>query len=388
MAVKPSTVRVLPRLLFMLVFASLLSLETADALQLTRNGKTFAFDVELPHGLTFKNKGVDRILTYRGVEISVRLIQDGYADCGQLVSERESRMWERAGYVPDAGTVISKRECRIYLHGEGGGTDSTYTYLEVCKCYAAMHVSYPNGADFNNAANLVSALAKALASRPEIAPNASVAEMIDPDWKEAFGIFRKRNLSAQLAYDIYSQSVTSALQTERESKAVLAYLAGQFGVSEKRVQSDFSGGIDWIFDVESGVELNGMSPQDIARSISSCYSRGHPSQHCKLNYHQELGCLMTPKWVRLCSAPYSRNVQGTTDLCWGEPRGDMPMLPVVSENAERSVELPKASKGGQVKIAKLAKKPTKVAVPFCDDNIWRSFYAERGNAGIPSGLLP
>ncbi|KGF67508.1 hypothetical protein LL06_21935 [Hoeflea sp. BAL378] len=384
----PSILSALLRLLVMAVSASLLFSLTADALELTRNGKTFGFDAKLPKGVKIRNKGVDRLLAYKGVEISVRLIQDHYADCGQLVREREDRMSRNGGYVADAGTVVSQKECRISLYGAGGAIDSTYTFLDACKCYAAMHVTYPDGVEIGTAATLVSALARALASRPEIPSNAAVAETIDKDWKEAFDIFRKRKLTAQLAYGIYVQSATFALQTEREGKAVLTYLAGRFGIPEAKIRNEYAAGIDWFFDVETGKPLYGLSPQEIARTISSCYAKGHPGQHCKLAYHQEMGCRMTRKWATLCSTSLRQGFGGVADLCWGEPRGDMPMLPVVKDSAERSVQLPNSGKGTQVETAKVAKKPVEEAIPYCDDNDWRSFYAERGNRGIPQGLLP
>ncbi|KJS14848.1 MAG: hypothetical protein VR78_09635 [Hoeflea sp. BRH_c9] len=390
MAVNPSILSALLRLLFMLAFASLLFSVTADALELTRNGKSYNFDVKLPQGVAFKARGVDRVLSYKGVDISVRLIQDTYENCQQLVDERVNRMGSRDYFISGSwgSLLISPKECRLALQGKEATIESTYTYLEICKCYAAMHVSAPNGEGPGSAGALVSSLAKALSSRPEMPRDATAAELIDPDWREAFDIFRKRNLSGQLAYDIYSQSTAFALQTEREGKAVLSYLSGLFGVSEYDIQNDFVGGMDWIFDVETGAELYGMSPQGIARSISSCYRKGNPAEHCTLNYHQEMGCRMTPKWVKLCSTPFRLRFRGIYDLCWGEPRGDMPMLPVVKENAERTVQLPNAGEGGQVQIAKLAQEPVKAAIPDCDDNDWRSFYAEGGNEGIPPGLLP
>ena len=385
---RPSILSSLLRLLVMAGFASLLFSLTADALELSRNGKNYEFGVNLPKGAKLRTRGADRLLSYKGIEISIRLIQDQYADCGQLVRERERRMSSRGGYVPDAGTVISPKECRISLYGEGGAIDSTYTFLDACKCYAAMHVTYPNGVEFGTGATLVSALARALASRPETPRNATVAETIDPDWKEAFDIFRKRKLTAQLAYGIYMQSATFALQTEREGKAVLTYLAGRFGIPEAKIRNEYAAGIDWFFDVETGKPLYGLSPQEIARTISSCYAKGHPGQHCKLAYHQEMGCRMTRKWATLCSTSLRQGFGGVADLCWGEPRGDMPMLPVVKDNAERSVELPKAKKGVQLKPAKKARKSAANDVATCDDALWRSFYAERGNRGIPQGLLP
>lgn len=389
MVLNPSILSALLRLLVMIAFAALVfSVSAADALQLTRNGRSYDFDVKLPKGAAFKARGVDRVLSYKGVDISVRLIQDHYADCGQLVRERESRMLSRGGYVPDAGTVVSQKECRISLYGEGGAIDSTYTFLDACKCYAAMHVTYPDGVESGTAATLVGALARALASRPKIPPNATVAETIDSDWKEAFDIFKQRKLTAQLAYGIYVQSATFALQTEREGKAVLTYLAGRFDIPEAKIRNEYSAGIDWFFDVETGKPLYGLSPQGIARTISSCYAKGHPGQHCKLAYHQEMGCRMTRKWVTLCRTPLRQGFGSVADLCWGEPRGDMPMLPVVKDNAERSVELPKAKKGVQAKPAKKAKTSVANEVASCDDALWQSFYAERNNEGIPEGLMP
>ncbi|OCW56683.1 hypothetical protein [Hoeflea olei] len=386
-----SVVSVVLRVLVLLAVAALVFSMTADALELSRNGKTYSFDLALPKGVAFKARGVDRVLRYRGIDISLRLIQDEYADCGQLVSERERRMFDRGQYVSDAGTIISQKECEVSLFGPKGASLSSYIYLEICQCYVAIHLTYPNDVAFDAVVPVISGFGDAFSNRRKIPETATVAETVEPDWKEAFDIFRQRNLTAQLAYNIYSQSTSFALASERETKAAVTYLASLFGISDYDVQNGFSGGIDWVYDVETGKALYEMSPQAIARSISSCYKRGNPGANCSLNYHQEMGCRMTKKWAELCSTPDRPGISGIYDLCWGEPRGDMPMLPVVADNAERSVQLPTNGKGGKGAKAKgeaVTKNTEKVAVAYCDDDIWRQYYARTPSDSIPAGFEP
>lgn len=127
------------------VVCSLFSYVETRAVELTRNGTRYHVDVPLPGGARFHSAGVDRKAQVNGVTVNLRLIQDSYADCDALVQERRVSMAKRGYASDDESAVLTKRECQ--LHQWSNETDehiiSHYIWMDICMCYAAVHISYP-----------------------------------------------------------------------------------------------------------------------------------------------------------------------------------------------------------------------------------------------------
>lgn len=127
---------------FSFVLACIIS-TSAFSLEMGRNDKRFDFTVHLPYGGEFINDGIDRKFYIHGIEGNLRLIQDYYEKCANLVKERRDN-WKKYGFTTVKSQNISPRECSIGLENESEGlrTSSFYVWMEKCKCFSALHFNY------------------------------------------------------------------------------------------------------------------------------------------------------------------------------------------------------------------------------------------------------
>lgn len=112
------------------------------SLEIYRNSTRYNLNISLPDGAAFHNDGVDRKFNIDGVEGNLRLIQDHYSHCLSLVEER-ARNWRKYGYS-EASRDLGGKDCSIGMTNDAQGrrVSSFYVWLEICRCYAALHFSY------------------------------------------------------------------------------------------------------------------------------------------------------------------------------------------------------------------------------------------------------
>ncbi|WP_152599629.1 hypothetical protein [Hoeflea sp. BAL378] len=372
-----------------LVLWSMAAVDTA-ALEIWRNQTRYEIDVPLPNGASFKKAGVDRKASIRGVDINLRLIQDTYPNCGKLVAERESAGWERNYSSLPGNRKVSARECSTQIYGPTRITiKSHYIWLDMCQCFAAIHFAYPDGLD--DTFEEISPPILAALRNPTRAPRKGkplTGYELDPDWLEAFAIFRKRGFPAALVYNILGDTAHIALGARGLGDRYAEELARLYGTSAKEVKDGDAASASWFFDLETGFAIHSASPQQIASKLSSCYRKRDYWTACKLNYHQEKGCRMTASWKKVCGA-YMKPGMSTMigDLCFWEPRGDLPMLGG-GDTREKTVALPSGKKAKAPSRKKVA---ARSEVPYCEDDGyagWRPYLRElrdRGD-GVPAGL--
>lgn len=167
-------------------------------------------------------------------------------------------------------------------------------------------------------------------------------------------------------------------------------LAKTYGTSLNNVKNGPSPTATWGYDVETGYPLHAASPQDFARNLSTCYQNEKFWKSCKLNFHQEQGCRMTKNWRIACRAYGDTGTDPAIgDLCFWEPRGDLPML--VGGGNEKTVMLPDANAGKKTKTTKTTKKKAQSDVAYCPDegiSSWRDFMHDSKQQGftVPTGL--
>ncbi|MCC2613903.1 hypothetical protein ABK249_28275 [Neorhizobium sp. Rsf11] len=351
------------------------------AVELERNGKVYDIFTPLPDGATFTGKGIDRKAHVKGVDISMRLIQDDFADCNQLVSERDSA-WYHRGYISDAIKGGSKKECMLSLGNNGGGDysfiDSRYIWLDMCDCYVAYHLAVKQGAeDIPDLTPLRLAL-RYSPDKPIPLERLNVDLEINKDWVEAFQIFKERGFRAELVFKILDDSVDILVGSRQLSDRYAEIIADLYGVSVSALKARDVATPDWGFDVETGYPLYKASPQDFASHVSTCYQNGKYWRDCQVNFHQEMGCRMTEGWKYACTyegqGQDGQSYAKFGDLCWWEPRGDLPMLVGVGDSMEKTVQLP---------TQKLAAKQD---VEYCNDKDWRETL-QRDGTPIPARLL-
>ncbi|OCW59478.1 CHAT domain-containing protein [Hoeflea olei] len=129
-----------------LVFLLLLLLPVAgpvQALEIYRNSVRYDIVARLPGGAQYIVDGVDRKFSLPGVSGNLRLIQDDYASCAQLVDERRQN-WVKYGFTLSYGRYVSRSECSITIESpdENRAISSYYIRVDRCGCFAALHLSY------------------------------------------------------------------------------------------------------------------------------------------------------------------------------------------------------------------------------------------------------
>lgn len=153
----------------------------ALAVDMQRNGVTYDLKIALPAGAKLGRAGNDRKFTLGGVEGTFRLAQDDYDTCLKLVEERKASR-RRDGYR-EVNREIADKECSIgMMDGGGRRVSSFYTWIDGCKCFAAVHFAY----DSDDRAKFLSIYKPILASLregdapPAAEPAAPAAETAAP----------------------------------------------------------------------------------------------------------------------------------------------------------------------------------------------------------------
>ncbi|OCW57551.1 hypothetical protein [Hoeflea olei] len=365
------------------------------ALELERNGTRYEIALPLPKGTKISRSGVDRRFSVNGIGVSMRLIQDSYSECGKLTSERESNGFKRNHTSLPFTAVITPRECSTQLYSPERVTTKThYVWLDMCQCYAAIHFSYADGE--RKRFEQVSPPILAALRKPSSAGSKGKAPTgleLDSDWLEAFRIFKKRGFPAALVYNILGDTAHIALGAAGLSDRYAEELARLYGTSVKDVKDGKAASASWFYDLETGFAIGSASPQQIASNLSSCYRNYDYWRACKLNYHQEQGCRLTKAWKTVCGAYMKEGMsQMIGDLCFWEPRGDLPML-AGADTREKSVMLPGGKKVAKApgKKKKKVKQAAASNVPYCADDGpggWRDYltYLRDKGEGVPAGL--
>ncbi|MDP2732090.1 MAG: hypothetical protein Q8O63_03105 [Hoeflea sp.] len=387
----------LPRaLLFLVLSITFWSVTGAEswALEIWRNQTRYEIDIPLPRGARFKKAGVDRKVSISGIDISMRLIQDTYSNCAKLALEREMS-WSKRHYTSLPGNrIVTKRECGTSLyHGRTKTSILTrYIWLDMCQCYSAIHFAYPEA--LRSRLDEITAPILAALRNPSKAPRQGkplTGYELDEDWLEAFAIFKKRGFPVALVYNILGDTAHIALGPEDLKQRYAEQLASLYGTSVKQVKDGDAASASWFYDLETGFAIGNARPQEIASKMSSCYRNLEYWKFCKLNFHQEKGCRMSASWKKVCGAYGKEGMSPMIgDLCFWEPRGDLPMLGG-GDTREKTVALP-SGKTGKAKAP--AKKTAVVApsqIPYCEDDGyggWRNYlkYLRDQGDGIPSGL--
>ncbi len=356
--------------------AVLFATSQAQALEIWRNQTRYDIPVSTPKGTSFQASGVDRRLNARGIEVNLRLIQDDYSTCSGLTRERAAN-WAKNGYAPAGKGANSRRECSITLvnAAQRKSVTSHYVLVDACKCYAAVHFTYASSASGQLAGvsgPILSSLrrggggaapqAEARSVRADnpagSASGGKASARIGATWTETFNIYKRRGFPPSIALRFYIDHEGGASKDELARQA----LAEIYGVSASTISESKASAGDWAYDVETGRLMVRMSPQQFARNISRCYAQKEYWRSCKLNYHMEMGCRMTPKWKTVCRGYKPSGNQGAYigDLCFWEPRGDLPIL-AAGAKSEPTVQLPNQNQ--QVAKAEPQSKPRSQSRP-------------------------
>lgn len=345
----------------------------ANALEIWRNQQRYDIDVQLPRGAAFQHRGVDRTFSSSGISGNLRLIQDNYDSCAQLIDERQVNR-AKDGFTAVSDRKAARRNCAITLANPATGQmmTSNYIWLDICKCFAAVHFTYGKqaaGALAKVSNPLLSSLRAGAAARKESPPLAKAGSACSAV-AEAIAILKERGFP--------SQRVAQFIPHNQHDLVDAAYGLAR-GTATKQ-QFSYGPG-DYEFDVETGRHLGKVSLKEFARSISSCYRNDKYWKHCQLNYHQEMGCRMTANWRRVCRN-YDENADRGAyigDLCFWEPKGDLPILPAKAD-AEKTVQLPKvadASPSGTGKGKAQKKKAASPQRPLCREDLWPDVFGKK-----------
>lgn len=367
--------------IFLLLFV-LLNADIAHAIDIWRNQSRYEIDLRLPPGAKLHKKGVDRIIVAAGIEANLRLIQDDYSNCDLLVDERQDNR-RKDGFSVASNKSASRSECTIVLRNQSTGVEmsSHYIWLDVCRCYAAVHFTYSGKTKKllrSIQSPILSSLRGGKGGKAEAPAAVAEDDGLDPNWKAAFAIYKKRGFSASATFRFFHDSALWDKKTTEYITRMRGYIAKVYGVSEASIALEYASAGDWGYDLETGRPLYEMSPQEMARTISKCYAKKEYWKSCQLNYHQEMGCRMTKNWSTVCrqydpEQPYKFNTY-LGDLCFWEPKGDLPML-AAADTSERTVELPEAAPKASAKQRK-SKPASRKKVPYCTEEHWPEVFGK------------
>lgn len=155
------------------------SLQSAMALEIYRNSKRYDISAALPKGMDFTADRIDRKFSSGGVEGNIRLIQDDYGSCQELVEER-ARNWIKYGFTRSDNRRISPKECSIAIRNPDTGevAVSYYVLVDACACFAALHFRFDASrqAEYERLANVVVPSVRKNHSHPSRGPVAMPAE--------------------------------------------------------------------------------------------------------------------------------------------------------------------------------------------------------------------
>ena len=134
------------------------SLQSAEALEIYRNSKRYDIKAALPAGVEFAPDKIDRKFSADGIEGNLRLIQDDYASCEELIDER-ARNWVKHGFTQTANRRIAEKECTITIRNPDTKeiAVSYYVQVDACACFAAAHFRFDTSsrAEYERLANVV-----------------------------------------------------------------------------------------------------------------------------------------------------------------------------------------------------------------------------------------
>lgn len=365
-----------PRHIFLLVLSFFWGLPHAGAIEIWRNQSRYEIDLRLPARANIYNKGVDRKIVAGRIEANLRLIQDDYSACDLLIEERQ-RNRQKDGFSVALNKSAKRSECAIVLRNPSTGVEmaSHYIWLDTCGCYAAVHFTYASNAK----KQLPSVMGPILSSlrghktrKAETSVNVIQDDGLDANWKAAIAIYKKRGFPAAISYRFFRDSAVGMKEAAANESAMKTYIAQVYNIPESHITLADSSSGDWGYDLETGHFYPGMLPQNMAKTMSKCYAKKEYWKSCQLNYHQEMGCRMTKNWRTVCRqydpGRPSKFDTNLGDLCFWEPRGDLPML-AATDMSERSVELPNATP----KVSAKKRKPNAAAqkaVQYCTEEYW------------------
>lgn len=374
----------------------------AAALEVWRNGTAYTLDLRVTNGGTFTRQGVDRKFLIPGSSISgtFRLIQDNYAECSSLVAERRTGQ-AKNGYSRVLQSQETDRQCVVSLANPMTRMEMTsyYLRLDMCRCYSALHFVYPDSDSlfFESASRTMVSQLQSLSRKTGSAQSQSTANAdqrrwsdLDSSWKEGIRILHKRGFMPEMAVAIqgnfFGDALAQGIMDQRlPGERGYDYIAHVFGIKEKDRNSylfvqrskQMVPAPDLAFDLESGRPFwkKGLTPQQMAKSISNCYKAVNYTTKCKLNFHAQMGCRMTDTWKRFCrKTATDKTFSEFGDLCFWTPKGDLPMMPA-SEGTEKTVMLP--SNGVETNSAKKktgTKKSGKKSAQSCDDGLLARYH--------------
>lgn len=343
----------------------------AETIEVGRNKKRYQVDLKLPPDAWIDNDGLDRVIRANNFGGNFRLIQDEYSNCQKLIEERYQNNIKN-GYGKASRRSASQKECSITLSNNNGQMmTSYYVWLDICKCYSALHFRYQREDEKRVEKRIAPIVASLRGAKPKTRP--SLKEVTTADWTEAVAILKQRGFPAAVSFKLYQGSPIRWREgTVDRSKNIDKVIAKLYGTTVSDVENGKAGSGDFYYDVVNGAYLAGMSPQEMAKSISSCYRNPEYWKSCTLTYHQEGGCRMSKFAQNVCRA-YEVGMVG--DYCFWEPKGDLPMAPA-KDSFEKTVALPKLADAKPTKKVRTNKTKAKAATikidrPLCgDDKEW------------------
>lgn len=345
---------------------------SAETVEVGRHKKRYQIELKLPAGAYIDNEGLDRIIRAMNFGGNFRLIQDEYSNCRDLIDERHQNNIKN-GYHKASRRSVTQKECSITLSNSGGQMmTSYYVWLDICKCYSALHFLYQQQDEKRVTKLFAPIVASLRGAKPKTRPN--LKEVTTADWVEAVAILKQRGFPAAVSFKLYRGSPIRWREgTIDTSKNIDQLIAEKYGTTIPALENGMVGAGDFYYDLETGAYLAGMSPQEMAKSISSCYMKPKYWKACGLNYHQEGGCRMSKYMQAACRSYLDNPDLGATigDNCFWEPRGDLPMAPA-KDSFEKTVTLPKQAKAKSNDKAKTKKKKsaaTKLDRPLCEDDL-------------------
>ena len=126
-----------------LVVLFILTASPSWAVEIWRNQEKYNFKVELPGGQKFVKSGIDRKFQFDGVAGNLRLIQDDYENCADLVQERKTNR-AKDGFSGIRSERVGNDDCTVVMVNDAARqmSSSFYVFMSKCQCFAALHFYY------------------------------------------------------------------------------------------------------------------------------------------------------------------------------------------------------------------------------------------------------
>ena len=114
----------------------------AEELTLYRRGEAFSIALQLPPETTHREVRLNHHLTMGNVELVLRLVQDDYSSCNDMVSERIA-VKRKEGFSQIIRRTADGNECSLAIaSGSGEMSSSFYIPLGSCACFLSVHFYY------------------------------------------------------------------------------------------------------------------------------------------------------------------------------------------------------------------------------------------------------